>query len=465
MNTARTVFPVILLWLAALPLAAATPEMTLGNAGELYRLEAGAYGDLFRGGEDHAAATPVLALDVAAERLLVPGTGEARVESEPRLFYDPRSAAALVLWQSAPAGASAFRLDFAVYRDGTWSEVRPLQAEGEAIAFAAPPRVVFTRDAFDLELGDGETWSASRSVLHLLYHDGEGVARYLPLMFVDGAYLGWHESLTLSSELFTLGEGEERPANPATEGLRQALNLEPVADGRAVLATFVNPDSRHLGAVELRVRPLKLEALGDHLRDRILAAAELYDPGDLDAFADEIRAEISFSGYRVGLHPGIVEFVADEVGDWLGESGAEYGLDGLVSLSDDASELAIELTSSVTASVVEDPANPGEEILELELGGLLDELESSSPLARILELEVRSERPVPVIGDGVAAIFPSPNGRDLLVGWKADGSHKIRYVESRSDRDGGQWSAQRTLTLGGEIDLDRAIELLQRKIR
>ncbi len=465
MNTARTVFPAILLSLAALPLAAATPEMTLGNEGELYRVEAGAYGDLFRGGEDLAAATPVLALDVAADRVLVPGTGDPRVESDPRLFYEPRSAAALVLWQSAPSGASAFRLDFAVYRDGGWSEVRPLQADGEAIAFAAPPLLAFTRDAFDLELGDGETWSASRSVVHLLYRDGEGVVRYLPLMFVDGAYVGWHENLALSTGLFALGEGEEPPATALTEGLRQALSLEPADDGRAILAAFANPESRHLGAVEIRARPLRLEALGDHVRDRILAEAELYDPGDLEAFADEIRAEIIFIGYKVGLHPGIVEFVADEVGDWLGESGADYGLDGLESLGDDAGELAIELTTSVTASVVVDPANPEEEILELELGSLLDELESSSPLARILELEVRSERPVPAIGDGVAAIFPSPSGHDLLVGWKADGNHRVHYVESRGDRDGGQWSVRRTLTLGGEIDLQQAIELLQRKIR
>ena len=31
--------------------------------------------------------------------------------------------------------------------------------------------------------------------------------------------------------------------------------------------------------------------------------------------------------------------------------------------------------------------------------------------------------------DGVAAIFPSPDGRDLLVGWKADGSRRITSVQ------------------------------------
>ena len=78
---------------------------------------------------------------------------------------------------------------------------------------------------------------------------------------------------------------------------------------------------------------------------------------------------------------------------------------------------------------------------------------------------MRSDRPVPAVGDGAAAIFPSRDGEDLLVGWKAEGSTRIRYVESRGDRDGGEWSEERTLTIGDKVDLLQAIELLQRRIR
>ena len=236
-------------------------------------------------------------------------------------------------------------------------------------------------------------------------------------------------------------------------------------DEGSVVAAFADAETARLGALQISLRSLSTELLGDQVRERIYALAELYDPEDLSNFADAIRAEIIATGHHLRMHPGITELTAEEVGGWIETAGGDYGYDGFEELGDDARGLAIFLSGSVSANLVEDPAHPGEEILEIEIGDFLEELEGASPLDDLLEVAVRADRPAPAVGNGTAAIFPSHDGEDLLVGWKAESSRRIHYVESRSDRDGGAWSAVRTLTIGAEVDLLQAIELLQRKIR
>lgn len=270
-------------------------------------------------------------------------------------------------------------------------------------------------------------------------------------MFVDGAYVGWHESLAIGTSFFLDGDG----ATALTPGLENAISLEPADDGRSVITTFANRDSGRLGALGIRILPLKLEALGEHVRAQIRANMDLYDPGDMNTFSNKIRAEIIAIGYRIDLHPGIVDFVSDRVGEFVQESGASYGLDGLDTLGKDARDLAIELTSSISVQVVEDPSNPEEPIIDIEIGGFLDLLGGSSPLARVVEIRVLSDRPAPEISDGLTAIFPSRDGSDLLVGWKAANNNQIHYVESRGDRQDGDWSEPLTLRSAARCRLSR----------
>ncbi|MEE8523863.1 MAG: hypothetical protein V3T72_08015, partial [Thermoanaerobaculia bacterium] len=218
-----------------------------------------------------------------------------------------------------------------------------------------------------------------------------------------------------------------------------------------------------LGAVEISLLPLELEVLGDYVRDQIFAEAELYDPGDISSFSDAIGAQLIAIGMHTELHPGIVEFASDQIRDWLEISAADYGYAGFESLGNDARELTIYLTGSVAVAVVADPAT-GDEILEIDLGDFLETLEDESVLSRLLDIQVRSDRAVPEVGQGVAAIFPSRDGRDLLVGWKAAGN-AIRYVESRGNVMGGAWSELRSLVLGDGLTLEQAVGLLQQKIR
>ncbi len=457
--------PVLALPVLAQPAQAELTTSALGNAGELHRVRAGAAGDLLPGDGSVSSETPVLVLEIAPAgseiaRLLVPGTEDERVESQARLLYEPRAGSTILIWQSA--GPDGLRLDFATRGEAGWSEVHSLAGEdGTAVGLTEEPLVAVTRDAFDLTLEDGTALEATRSVIHLLYRPATGSVRYAPLIFVAGAWVGWTESRDLGDAYFQ--GGEEDPGFELTADLERALSLQVAKGDRSVIAAFANPASGRLGAVEIGLRPLALELLGDRVREEIYAQAELYDPDDISTFADKIRAELIVIGYRLDLHPGIVELTAGQVGDWIEDAAPDYGLDGFPELGDDARALAIYLAGSVSATVVDDPAT-GEEILELDFGELLDRLDGS-PLAEILDIEVRSDRPAPEVGDGVAAIFPSASGRDLLVGWKADDDPTIHYVESRGDREDGRWSAPRTLAISEEIDLLQAVELLQRKIR
>jgi hypothetical protein len=455
----RRLLPLLLLFLAP-PARAELKASALGDAGELYTVRAGVWGELFPGDGSHAAATPVLVLEIApgdgeTDRLLVPGTEDARVESDPQLLYEQRSGSAILLWHS-DSPEDGLRVEFATYGETGWSAVQPAVAGVERAPLSA-----VTRDSLSLELAEGAVVSTERSVVHLLYRSS-GSTWYTPLVFVEGAHVGWLESLDLGAAYFAEPPAGEGPLAPALE---QALSLQVADDEGAVVAAFADPASARLGALEIRLRPLAIELLGDLVRERIYALAELYDPDDVSNFAGEIRAEIIATGHHLRIHPGIAEFTGEQIEGWIETMAGDYGYGGFEDLGNDARELAIYLAGTVSGTLVEDPSNPGEEILEIELGEFLERLEGLSPLAEMLDVTVRSDRPAPAVGDGVAAIFPSRDGADLLVGWKAAGSTRIHYVESRAERDGGEWSAERTLTIGEGIDLLQAIELLQQKIR
>src|SRR3954465_11076739 len=104
---ARTCFALILAGTLALASSAlaADRQAALGDSGEVYLVRTGSYGELFPGGTGADAKNPVLALDIvrpgqAAQRLLVPGTDGADVESSPFELYESSSGALFLVWQS-----------------------------------------------------------------------------------------------------------------------------------------------------------------------------------------------------------------------------------------------------------------------------------------------------------------------------------------------------------------------------
>jgi hypothetical protein len=442
-------------------------DRVLGDGGELYQIEAGSYGDLFPGGGQLDPETPILAITVrnadgTVDTLRVPGTGGPRVESAPGLLAEPRSGSLIALWRSEPPAGGDFRLHFATRNADGWSEaITVSDAGGAPLLFAEPPKMAVTRDLFDLEVAGADPLRASRTAVHLLHHAG-GATLYTPLIFVDGVYLGWHQSLDLGATFLLPGENDPEP--PAlTPELAAATTLQVSDEDRTVIATFANPASGRLGAVEIALLPLELEVLGDHVRDQILDHPELYDPSDLSDLIDKMQAEIIVIGARLNFHPGILDYVSTELGGWLDEEGGSYGAEELQALSEDSRQLAIDLSSQVAVTVVEDPGT-GEEIYDIDLGNFFDPL-NGTPLGRILEVEVLADRAAPATGPGPTRLLSSHDGGDLLVGWHDAGAGQIHYRESRRHLEGGAWSEVRSLAVGGELDEASAWELLGRKIR
>src|SRR5262245_36180076 len=91
--------------LAASAAFAAGRDVALGSSGEIYAVRTGTYGNLFPNGRDFDPSNPVVALDITkpkspVQRVLVPGTGGAEVESAPSVLFEDDSQTVFLLWET-----------------------------------------------------------------------------------------------------------------------------------------------------------------------------------------------------------------------------------------------------------------------------------------------------------------------------------------------------------------------------
>jgi hypothetical protein len=178
-------------------LLAADRQAALGDAGEVYFVHTGVYGDLFPGGTATAAGNAVLALDIARqdqplERVLVPGTEGPEVESSPFELYESSSGALFMVWQSQ-VNAIHPVLYLSSYKDGTWTPA--IQVTGNPFAQKSAPQIAITRDTYNIQDPNDGTYSpAHRTILHLIWWEeganGGGSVQYAPIVLLDGSYIG-----------------------------------------------------------------------------------------------------------------------------------------------------------------------------------------------------------------------------------------------------------------------------------
>ena len=462
---ART-FAVALGLVLALPLgvwAQGPSASALGENGEILVLRSGPYGDLFGDQGGTNPATWVLALetqDVAGnpQRQLVPGTADGRLEAAPRLIPGAEGVGTLALWHSVRADGR-FEIRFATRTGGDEGfELSPVAAVENAngpLAFATAPLIAVTRDAFGFDGDEGEGALEGRyTLVHLLWRTGgeTPALRYTVLTFVDGLYIGWNQVFDLGG-LLALPEGVE--AGPALSALDGTLELAIGPDGRSLVVTAANAASGRLGSFQIDALPVVLTILGDQIRDEIYGSADLFDPEDLVAFIDKIKGGIIAIGHRAHVHPAMTEYLSDRVGGWLEETGADYGYEEFTTLGDDARDLAIDLSSSVAASVIEDPSLPGSTLVEINVGGVVG---GDSNPAQLLDLRELTNLAAPELPQGAAAsVVTSSDGERLAVLWPIEGG--VTYVESQAD---GTWSAARRLPTE---TIDEAAALVMERLR
>lgn len=443
---------------AAATAGAATIE--LGNAGELYEIVGGRYGDVFPEGDEHAAKNPVLALavtrsDAQRELFLVPGTGSGKTESAASLFYDRARGSLVALWRSGAADAAVL-LNVATFEDGGFSHF--YEIEDPTLASAGPPRIALTRDRYEIQLSETEWESIERTIVHLLWaaHDGAGVdVRYSALIFVEGIYSGWNQVISLRD---TTADPESPPAFATDEAFLKTLGLSVSEDGQRVVASFVNSLDAQLQVVDIGILPLELSYLGEEIREGLLGLAGSFASDDLSSYADNGRLEIDSLGRRHRMHPALVDYIAEEVVQEILVIGGQYTLASYSDLVEHLRAFTLETAAPlVTSSTSYARTASGSIILEVDVGNL--NLGATGP-PPLINLRVLRSLEAPVIGGGQTRLFASPDGRHVLVSWD-DGEGRLSYVENEA----GGWSEPRSLILGESLPAERAYDVLERRVR
>ncbi len=443
--------------------------------GELLEAKAGSYGDLFPGGTQLAATTPVLALDIRPQegpggRLLIPGTGDARVEEGAIAIFEPAAEAAdetlLLLWQSLSSDGSLRQIRGVGVRRGNagleWSEVFTVRdATGQALELTAAPQLAITRQELSQEVAT-QAFDVRHTLVHLLWEGEAGAVMYSAVVWVEGVYVGFNPVFDLSAEYLVAADGASGTAPPnLPPSLLQAPHLEVAEGGTSLRLTFGNATSGRVGNLLIDAVPLAHGVLGDLVRDEVFEHADSFDPGELNGFVDKFRAGVVIIGRNFNYHPAVVEYVSSRVGNWILDNGETYGYEEFVGLGEDARDLTIGLTQSVYASTVEDPAAPGSNLVELDLSGLFGGTTADQP-GQLLSFQVTADLAMPEIGDGEVSMLASNDGQRILISWLAADGSRLHYLESHLD---GSWSEAKSIALHGDLTPSQAERLLRAKLQ
>ncbi len=300
--------------------------VVLGADGTAYRVWSGTFGEIFGASATYAPETPILALDVTPTgqsylRYLVPGTEGPETESSPVAIFDARANALHLVWTArVSVNLTSSRFYLRSYSSGGWSPLLELSAY--TLAEKSSLRLALSEDSYRTTVAGVERQIARR-VLHLVWTEtaGETVrAFYSPVLFLDGAYVGWNPVVALDD----LTLPAEPSAIPVGADLRQAPTLTALPDGR-VSISFVGSTSGRLVAVELQPLPGELGQLAEMARGHIVELAQTVGTTDRATLAQLARGHIVELAGR--FHPSAAAYLGQGTGDLL--LSAAPGADGL----------------------------------------------------------------------------------------------------------------------------------------
>lgn len=447
-------------FLAALaaPLEAAPLEQSvIGSSGEVFRVVAGLYGELFPGGQIADPAFPVLALDVdesdgTAARLLVPGSENDERESNPALVYDEVAQVVHLVWETQINHIHPV-LRLVSYGTGTWSE--PHEIIGDPFAAKTHPVLFVTHDSTRAEeTGSGPEAVRRRTILHVVWaqQKAEGFFEtlYSPIMLRDGdpiydpPVIGLDDIADLT---VTVGAN----IDPATDGL---THLRAGEDGRTVVVAFPSVRTGRIAAVKLDVLPVELARLGEGARAHIIDAG--FDGGSngLRKIADGARAHIIDAGVRLGFHLEVVRSIADAARAHIIDAGAS-GESDIRRIADGARAHIIDAGVKFSDRGLRRLAATGFTSSRL--------VEISPPNGieneHMVRVGLASSLPAPQDVGPSPRLFSSPSGTNFIISWR-DGE-QIAYRESRDEYD---WSEVRVIRLSEALSASDAYAALERRV-
>ena len=412
---------VLTLATAALPLSAAQHSAVFGRAGEVYKVRAGSYGELFPNGQATAANDSVLAVDIArpgavTQRVLVPDSSGAAVDEEPSLFFDDPSGSLYLIWQARSAGNLA---QIVLDRfDGTsWSDVTEIS--GAPAPLKGRPQLAVTRMTYRAVAGEAEH---TITTLHVIWwEEGQPVeaAYYTPVVLEDGVYLGWNPVFRLN-DIDRSDFAED--GDPSTRALFRSPAMDSGRDASSVVLGFANPRTARLVTMEFAALPLELSRLGDEVRSHIIGAGT-YDLGQI---AGAVRSHIIGAGSVA--HASVLSYLADQAVARILNATGLAALD-LRWLADDVRSHIIGAGAEALLANRLDPGKP----TSIRLIELPSSPDSGLP-SHLIALRAVTARPLPAVDSNDVTVHVSATGEGVLVTWW-DG-RRLHYRES----DGDGWT-------------------------
>ena len=438
--------------LAVAPAAGGDRDAVAGHEGELYFIRDGSYGELFPGQGLADPGNAVLAVDVirpgqSLQRLLVPGTESEDVEDSTSILFEDQSGTLFVLWHTWIRAIHS-RLTLMGFRGGDWTE--PIEISGSAFGWKSSPQLAVSRDTFRTLEGDGSLRVWTRTVAHLLWWEedatGHPNTHYSPITFVNGVYTGWNPVYSLSDLVPAIGDAPSPLA--ATAAVAKAPTIEAGGNNGSVVLAFVASPTGELTTLAVEPLPGEMAFIADKIRAQISEIGRNLLPDQPQALAAKVQGEIADVGARLGLHPGLAGYLAEQAYE---EILAADPTGPLASLAEKIRAQISEIGSRMTDRGFDGLAKKSSlSIIEFPSGSM------GAPATQIRVMRT-SARPAPATGTEDVSLHLSGNGREVLVSWLQNGV--IFYRESR----GQGWSEVRPLRLGNELDLERARELLERR--
>lgn len=448
----------VLLMLSTPGVLLAEPEAAvLGSDGTTYLLLEGPYGNLFPGGDATTSDSQVLALQILRPEeepqvFLIPDTIGIRPENSRHLFFEDASNTVHVLWDRWNGSHSALRL--ASFADGTWSEV--VDVADDPWSLKGSPRLVITRDVFEIPQAEGTLQTIQRTILHVLWWEETAAgdqAMYRPLILLNGVFQEPGPAVVLNNLLPNLESGT-MGASPTATLLHRPMII-PGRDSSTAAVAFVD-DQRRVVTMEVQVLPPALGLMAEAVHDTVLESGSGLLPARPDALADLMRGHLIDVGHR--MNPRDLGFIGDAMRGHLIDVGHRANPTDLGILADLMRGHLIDVGHRIArerlvGALGEEPAFL--QLLEMvyPLAQGIDEAASFIGIAAGLSLTL------PEVPEGEAWLFPAPNGDRVLLAWLAD-ENMLRYREA----DEGGWTQVRSLTLSDDVSLPQAHELLRNRV-
>jgi hypothetical protein len=225
-----------------------------------------------------------------------------------------------------------------------------------------------------------------------------------------------------------------------------------------VVVVYTSASTARMAAIEVDVLPRELGQLAEKARAHIVDLGRKSYPADYSSLAEAARAHIVDLG--VAFQPQVISSIADRVKDLILAEGAA-GSDLLV-VAEKARAHIVDLGAQLSGWGLRPSGNEMAKILEIgDTPNPVPPTDGSvGPASYLFQFRVSANLPAPQVGAGTIRLFASETGENLIVSWAQ--SDRLLYRNSRAD---GTWSDPKQLVFSNNLDLAKAYQILDQRLR